>query len=377
MKLISVIFGTRPEAIKLAPIIHLLKKSSNFKCEVCITGQHKQMLDQVLDLFEIIPDFDIKIMKSNQSLSDLTSGLILEIDKYLKIRKPDFIILQGDTTTVLSASLAAFYNNVPVGHVEAGLRTNSLRSPFPEELNRTLASKIATLHFAPTDLNRDNLIKENIDKSKIFVVGNTVIDTLSYTLKKLDSNRPIIPGLPPKLQIQDNLNRNIILITGHRREKFGTKMNRFCQALVHLAKSNSDLSFVYPVHLNPNVQEPVNEIIGEEKLSNFFLIDPLEYFPFVALMKMSQIIITDSGGIQEEACTLGIPVLLTRDDTERPEAVMTGSIKIVGSDVDRLISEFTRLINDKEYYLSMKHGGNPYGDGNSSERIVGILSKIL
>jgi UDP-N-acetylglucosamine 2-epimerase (non-hydrolysing) len=377
MKTISIIFGTRPEAIKLAPLIFALKKSDLFKCEVCITGQHKQLLDQVLKLFEIEPDYDLNIMKHDQTLSGLTSRLLIKIDSYLKKSKPDFVMVQGDTTTVLTASICAFYNKIPVGHIEAGLRTNDIYSPFPEELNRSLTSRIASFHFAPTEESKRNLIKENISKSSIFVVGNTVIDTLLYASKKVDLEKSCIPGLPSWLQYNQTNGKNIILITGHRREKFGEKMKSFCHSLVELASLNPKLNFIYPVHLNPNVQEPVNDIIRKSSLSNIFLIDPVEYFQFITLMRASRLIITDSGGIQEEACGLGIPVLLTRENTERPEAIRLKTVRIVGSDRHRLISEFNKIIKSNPDQSSDLIKDNPYGDGNSSERILKILEEKL
>jgi len=377
MKTISIIFGTRPEAIKLAPLIFALKKSDLFKCEVCITGQHKQLLDQVLKLFEIEPDYDLNIMKHDQTLSGLTSRLLIKIDSYLKKSKPDFVMVQGDTTTVLTASICAFYNKIPVGHIEAGLRTNDIYSPFPEELNRSLTSRIASFHFAPTEESKRNLIKENISKSSIFVVGNTVIDTLLYASKKVDLEKSCIPGLPSWLQYNQTNGKNIILITGHRREKFGEKMKSFCHSLVELASLNPKLNFIYPVHLNPNVQEPVNDIIRKSTLANIFLIDPVEYFQFITLMRASRLIITDSGGIQEEACGLGIPVLLTRENTERPEAIRLKTVRIVGSDRHRLISEFNKIIKSNPDQSSDLIKDNPYGDGNSSERILKILEEKL
>ena len=322
MKL-SLIFGTRPEAIKLAPVILALKANPQFECHVCVTAQHREMLDQVLDVFEIKPDVDLNLMQPNQTLAGLTAKAITAIDAYLTDYKPDMVIVQGDTTTVFCAALCAFYHKIPVGHVEAGLRTGNKYSPFPEEANRVLATHLSTLHFAPTAKSKDNLIKEGIAPDKIFITGNTVIDALYLVLDKIKANPPAIPELPEDL-IKSN--RPLVLITGHRRENFGEGFQNICQAIAHLADNYPQTDFVYPVHLNPNVRKPVFDLLSKHK--NIYLIEPVSYLPFVALMNRATIILTDSGGIQEEAPSLGKPVLVMRETTERPETVDAGTCSL-------------------------------------------------
>lgn len=376
------IFGTRPEAVKLAPVIKKLEENKDlFESIICVTAQHRQMLDQVLDLFEIKPDYDLNIMKPNQSLFELTSNVLLNLQPVLEKEKPDIILVQGDTTTVFVASLAAFYLKIKVGHVEAGLRTFNKYSPFPEEVNRKLTTSIADYHFAPTEISQKNLIDENIDKNSIYVTGNTVIDALFLTLKKLKLDQ-INNELSPKvkeisdlcLKINPKNNKKIVLLTGHRRENFGQGFENICYAIKEIAEKNSDVEIIYPVHLNPNVREPVMRIIS--KNSNIHLIEPLDYEPFVYLMDKSYVIITDSGGVQEEAPSLGKPVLVMRDTTERPEAVLAGTVKLVGTDKDLLIKEANILLNNLDEYKKMSMAHNPYGDGKASQRIIDILKTI-
>lgn len=393
-KTISVIFGTRPEAIKLAPVILALKKERGLRCRVCVTAQHRHMLDQVLEIFGITPDVDLDLMKKNQTLAGFTSRAITAVDAYLAAEKPDMILVQGDTTTVFAASLAAFYHHIPVGHVEAGLRTGNLQSPWPEELNRVLTSRMTHLHFAPTPNNRQNLRQEGISSKDILVTGNTVIDALFLALAKASKNPPAIPGLPPWLQSQiSNLKSQIklVLITGHRRENFGQGFENICQAIAKLARKFPDVQFIYPVHLNPNVRAPVMRILGAARstakastrlavapaASNVHLIEPLDYLSFVMLMNRSTLILTDSGGVQEEAPSLGKPVLVMRDTTERPEAVAAGTVKIVGTQTDRIIKEAELLLTQSSLYKKMSAAHNPYGDGCASQRIVSACSKFL
>jgi UDP-N-acetylglucosamine 2-epimerase (non-hydrolysing) len=384
---ISVIFGTRPEAIKLAPVILLLKKEPDIQCHVCVTGQHRQMLDQVLEVFEIRPDTDLNLMVPNQTLGGLTARTMEALDKYLADEKPDFVLVQGDTTTVLCAALAAFYHKIPVGHVEAGLRTGNLQSPWPEEANRVLATRLATLHFAPTETNRQNLLDENVADAHIHVTGNTVIDALLLALEKVRKRPPHIPGLPDFLQPATNTPR-IVLITGHRRENFGDGFETICRAIAELASRFPDVHFVYPVHLNPNVRDPVLRILGgasskTESLdqpaenSNVHLIEPLSYVQFVALMNRATLILTDSGGVQEEAPSLGTPVLVMRDTTERPEAVTVGTVKLVGASAKAICSETALLLTDSVAYQQMRRAHNPYGDGAAAQRIVAACRCLL
>src|SRR3972149_4252333 len=364
-KKISIIFGTRPEAIKLAPVILELKKYKEFEVNVCVTAQHREMLDQVLELFDIKPEVDLNIMKANQTLSGLTSQAIKLLDKYLSEYNPDVILVQGDTTTVFAASMAAFYHKIKIGHIEAGLRTWNKFSPYPEEINRVLTTKIADLHFAPTNLSKENLLKDGVCEDKIFVTGNTVIDALLIAREKINHKNISIPGLPVNLlKEKDN---KIILITGHRRENFGEGFDNICQAIARLAKEFNDYNFIYPVHLNPNVRKPVFEILSKQE--NIFLIEPLNYLPFIFLMDKAKIILTDSGGVQEEAPSLGKPVLVMRDTTERPEGVDAGTAKLVGPVADSIVRATRRLLHDESEYSKMANAVNPYGDGFSARRI--------
>jgi len=372
MKKISVIFGTRPEAIKLAPVILELKKRRDIVCHVCVTAQHRQMLDQVLDVFDIVPDVDLNLMRPNQSLSGLTSRALEAIDGYLAKSKPDAVIVQGDTTTVFSAALAAFYHKIPVAHVEAGLRTGNLDSPWPEEANRVLTSRLARWHFAPTETNRQNLLREHVPESHIYVTGNTVIDALFIALDKIKAAPPEIPGLPEN-SLDYLGDRQMVLITGHRRENFGVGFENICKAIAELAHKFPEIEFIYPVHLNPNVRKPVESILRTSGAENIRLIEPLSYLPFVALMNRAHIILTDSGGVQEEAPSLGKPVLVMRDTTERPEAVEAGTVKIVGTDVEKIVNEVSRLICCEDAYSQMTRKHNPYGDGTAAQRIVDVL----
>jgi len=378
---ISVIFGTRPEAIKLAPVILALRSDPRFHCRVCITAQHREMLDQVLDLFQIAPDTDLNLMRPNQTLSSLTASAITALDEYLAREKPDLILVQGDTTTVFVASLAAFYHHIPVGHVEAGLRTGNMDAPWPEEANRVLTTDLATLHFVPTELSRENLLREGVSSERIYVTGNTVIDALFLAVKKVNSATVEIPGLNPEI-INPASRQPLVLITGHRRESFGNKLRSICRAVDDLAASFPQLQFVYPVHLNPNVRAAVSDILmddanGATRRANIHLIEPMAYLPFVALMERATLILTDSGGIQEEAPSLGKPVLVTRYTTERPEALSAGTAKLVGADRERIVAEVTRLLTDSSYYGAMSHAHNPYGDGKATERILDAIWKLF
>jgi len=375
MKKISIIFGTRPEAIKLAPVILKLRNHSEIDCNVCVTAQHREMMDQVLDVFEIKPDVDLDIMRPNQSLAQITSKGVEQIDAYLDTTKPDFILVQGDTTTTFVAALAAFYHNIPVGHVEAGLRTGNLKAPWPEEANRILTSRLSSIHFAPTEKNKKNLIAEGVDSKKIFVTGNTVIDALFLAIEKVKDQ----PPANPDLEIFKILDKNpIVLITGHRRENFGKGLESICNAIVELAKRFPDTHFVYPVHMNPRVKSTVQKILGgndfgNEKLHNIHLIDPLPYLAFVALMDRATLILTDSGGVQEEAPSLGKPVLVMRETTERLEAVEAGTAKLVGTSFKKIVNDTSRLLTDESAYQKMSQARNPYGDGKATERILGII----
>jgi len=366
MKKCLFIFGTRPEAIKMAPVIKKFKNSKLIDVKICVTAQHRQMLDQVLNLFEIVPDYDLNIMKENQDLYDITSNVLLSIKDVLKKERPVIVFVQGDTTTAFAASLASFYQKIPVAHIEAGLRTYNIYSPFPEEINRQLISRIATFHFAPTNRARDNLIKEGIDESKIYVTGNTVIDALLEVVKKIKNKNIKIKGY----NITD---RKYILVTGHRRENFGNSFKNICNALKEIALNNPNIDIVYPVHLNPNVQKPVFEILSN--IPNVYLIEPLDYESFVYLMYNSYIILTDSGGIQEEAPSLGKPVLVMRDTTERPEAVEAGTVKLVGTNKEKIVKEVESLLHNKSEYEKMSRARNPYGDGKASLRILEVILK--
>jgi len=370
-KILSV-FGTRPEAIKIAPVISALGKLPNIDSRVCVTAQHRQMLDQVLELFEIKPDYDLNIMKPGQDLTDITANILLALRPILKEFKPDLLLVHGDTTTTLASALAAYYEKITVGHVEAGLRTGNLYAPWPEEMNRSLVGRIAQLHFAPTTSAQDNLLREGIDPQKIFVTGNTVIDALLETVHKIDTNPSLNSQMKERFSFIDPT-KKLIIVTGHRRENFGDGFERICQALKVLA-SRPDVQVVYPVHLNPSVQEPVKRILGDSH--NVHLIEPLDYLPFVYLMSQSYLIITDSGGVQEEAPSLGKPVLVMRDTTERPEAVDAGTVKLVGTDQQKIIDEASILLDSQDAYSAMARAINPYGDGKAASRIQKIISEF-
>ncbi|WP_085721739.1 non-hydrolyzing UDP-N-acetylglucosamine 2-epimerase [Pseudomonas sp. B22(2017)] len=364
------VFGTRPEAIKMAPLALQLAQDARFESRVCVTGQHRQMLDQVLELFGITPDYDLNIMKPGQDLTGVTTGILQGIQPVLAEFKPDVVLVHGDTATTFATSLAAYYQQIPIAHVEAGLRTNNLYSPWPEEGNRRLTGTLAALHFAPTATSRDNLLREGIDPASIFATGNTVIDALLEVVHKLES-----PALRAQFERQfDYLaaNRRMVLVTGHRRENFGGGFERICQALVQTARQFPEVDVVYPVHLNPNVREPVNRLLAD--VGNIYLIEPLDYLPFVYLMSRAYVILTDSGGIQEEAPALGKPVLVMRDTTERPEAVAAGTVKLVGTEVETIVGELARLLTDEGAYREMSVAHNPYGDGKACGRIVGALA---
>ena len=370
MKQISVIFGTRPEAIKLCPVVLALKADPAFDCKVCVTGQHREMLQQVLDVFGVVPDKDLALMRPNQTLGGLTSRAISAIDEYLAEEKPDIVMVQGDTTTVLCGALAAFYHHIPVAHVEAGLRTWNLESPWPEEANRVLTTRLAKWHFCPTENNKANLLKEGVPEANIFVTGNTVIDALLMAKEMVRKNLPVIEGLPSDLMMSEE---RMVLITGHRRENFGEGFENICTAIRNLAEMFPYVNFVYPVHLNPNVREPVNRILGCHCGKNVHLIEPQSYLPFVALMNRAYLIITDSGGVQEEAPSLGKPVLVMRDTTERPEAVSAGTVKLVGTQQKVIENEVASLLTDSNMYAEMAEKVNPYGDGMAVNRILRIL----
>ena len=376
MKVLSV-FGTRPEAIKMAPLVKLLAEDDFFNSKVAVTAQHREMLDQVLDLFEINPDYDLNIMKPGQDLYDVTTKVLIGMREILGEFQPDLVMVHGDTATTFAASLAAFYQKIPVGHVEAGLRTENLYSPWPEEANRVLTSRLAHWHFAPTQRNSHSLIAEGISPGKILITGNTVIDALKWVIKKIEQKNDLKKIIEAKLEDSglnlDILNNRYILVTGHRRENFGIGFEQICTALRSLALKNKDVHFIYPVHLNPNVQNPVNRILGD--LNNIHLINPLGYEPFVFLMKRCYLVLTDSGGIQEEAPSLGKPVLVMRDTTERPEAVEAGTVKLVGTDAEKIKSEVQSLLDIYSKYESMSLAHNPYGDGCSSKRIIDFLKK--
>ncbi len=375
MKKVMLVFGTRPEAIKMAPLVKEFQKyPKDFETIVCVTAQHREMLDQVLNLFDITPDFDLDIMKPGQNLYEVTTNILLGLQKVFEDTKPDFVLVHGDTTTTLATSLAAFYQKIAVGHVEAGLRTHNIYSPWPEEGNRQVTSRLATYHFAPTKESGDNLLKENIDISNMVVTGNTVIDALLSVVSKIKSDKALESELKSIILEKGysvKCDKKLVLVTGHRRENFGQGFLDICTALKELAKKFPDCDIIYPVHLNPNVQKPVIEILSD--VDNVFLIDPLDYEPFVYLMSKSYFILTDSGGIQEEAPSLGKPVLVMRDTTERPEALEAGTVKLVGTDIEKILDESIRLFEDKEAYEKMSKSHNPYGDGLASERIVTYL----
>lgn len=367
MKILSV-FGTRPEAIKMAPIVRLLKQTPGIEARVCVTAQHRQMLDQALRLFEIQPDYDLDLMREGQSLAQLSAGILIHLESVLEEFKPDWMLAVGDTTTVLTASLSAFYRRIHFGHVEAGLRTHNKWHPFPEEINRRLATVAADLHFAPTEWSKQNLLNEGVEPEKIFVTGNPVIDALKFVVNQDEPQE--ITKLAERAGMQGAKAKKLILVTAHRRENFGEPIENICHALRELA-AREDVEIVYPVHLNPNVQEPVNRILnGVEHIT---LLPPLEYLPLAHLMKRASLILTDSGGIQEEAPTFGIPVLVMRETTERPEGVAAGTLKLVGTETTRIVEEAHRLLDDASAYAQMSKAANPYGDGRAAKRIVEAL----
>ena len=368
------IFGTRPEAIKMAPVVEFLKTDSRFVSKVCVTAQHREMLDQVLQLFDIEPDYDLNIMKPGQDLTDITSSILLGLRSVLQEFQPDFVLVHGDTATTLAATLASYYQQVKVGHVEAGLRTNNIYSPWPEEGNRKLTGALANLHFAPTSTSANNLRAENVSDETIIVTGNTVIDALLMVNNKLKSN-PVLAGKIEKNFEFIDPKRKIVLITGHRRESFGGGFERICKAILRLAKAYPEVDFVYPVHLNPNVRDVVHSVLLGQ--NNIYLIQPQDYLPFVYLMNAASIILTDSGGIQEEAPSLGKPVLVMRDTTERPEAVTAGTVKLVGTDERRIFDEVSLLLTNQDEYNRMCFAHNPYGDGKASSRIADAIVNSL
>ncbi len=374
MKKISVIFGTRQEEINLAPVILALQREDGIEVEVCVTAQHREMLDQVTELFGIEPDVDLDLMRAGQSLGELTSKAVAALDDYLGRSRPDLVLVQGDTTTVFCAALAAFYQHIPVGHVEAGLRSGDMEAPWPEEGNRVLASHLARLHFAPTESSRRNLLRENVLNEHIFVTGNPVIDALFRAVEELKLRHL---ELPEGVKEAAGGGRRMVLITGHRRESFGEGFQQICEAILRLAEKYEDVEFVYPVHLNPEVRTPVDAILRPRKLKNVHLCAPLSYLPFVALMERSSVILTDSGGIQEEAPSLGKPVLVMREVTERPEALEAGTVRLVGTESARIVGEVSALLDDAALYREMSRAHNPYGDGKASERIAAACLEFL
>lgn len=376
------VFGTRPEAIKMAPLVKCLQqREDEFEPIVCVTGQHREMLDQVLRIFDIVPHYDLNIMKSGQDLYDVTSRVLLGMRDVLAQVKPHIVLVHGDTTTSTASALAAFYQHIPVGHVEAGLRTHNIYSPWPEEMNRQITGRIATLNFAPTPLSRQNLLNEGVEDKHIFVTGNTVIDALHIVANKIKNNNDLNEQLSANLLSQGYdvarlaCGRRLVLITGHRRENFGSGFLNICNAIKHLSEKYPHVDFVYPMHLNPNVRKPIHEVFGEnlDNLGNLFFIEPLEYLDFVFLMEKSAIVLTDSGGIQEEAPGLGKPVLVMRDTTERPEALDAGTVKLVGTDYNKIVDNVSLLLDDDNEYGIMSRANNPYGDGKASPRIANAL----
>lgn len=376
LKKVLLVFGTRPEAIKMAPLVKAFENEPTIESKVCVTAQHREMLDQVLDMFDIKPDYDLNLMKPGQDLYDITANVLLGMKSVLEDFKPDVILVHGDTTTTSAASLSAFYQQIKVGHVEAGLRTGNIYSPWPEEANRQITGVLANYHFAPTTTSQNNLLKENKDPKNIIVTGNTVIDALFLALGKIEKHEElknkIIDSINTQYKLQDD--KKIILVTGHRRENHGQGFINICEALKTIAINNPDMDIVYPVHLNPNVQKPVKEILSNT--SNVYLIDPLQYESFIYMMNKSYFIITDSGGVQEEAPSLGKPVLVMRDTTERPEAVEAGTVKLVGTNKETIINEAQKLINDENEYNKMSKAHNPYGDGKACERIVEFIKGV-
>ncbi len=366
------VFGTRPEAIKMAPLALNLAADERFSSKVCVTGQHRQMLDQVLDLFELKPDFDLSVMKPGQDLTGVTTAILIGMKDVLSDFKPDVVLVHGDTATTFAATLAAYYQQIPVAHVEAGLRTGNLYSPWPEEANRKLTGALAAHHFAPTENSQNNLLREGVSPESINITGNTVIDALLEVVERLKYDMRLADQAAAPTSFLD-LTRKLILVTGHRRESFGGGFERICQALLETAKQHPDVEIVYPVHLNPHVQEPVNRLLAG--VANIHLIEPLDYLPFVHLMSRAHVILTDSGGIQEEAPSLGKPVLVMRDTTERPEAVTAGTVKLVGTDIEKIVCELNTLLTDETAYQEMAFAHNPYGDGKACQRICDALAK--
>ena len=383
MKKILLIFGTRPEAIKMAPLVKLIQyEHKKYRTYVCVTGQHREMLDQVLEIFDIQPDYDINIMKSGQDLYDITSKVLLGVRDVLHEVHPDLVLVHGDTTTSTTAALASFYQQIPVGHVEAGLRTYNMKSPWPEEMNRQITGRISTYHFAPTKTSKENLIKENINEKNIIVTGNTVIDALFLILERIKNDFTLIENIENQIKFRgyntSRLNeRKLVLITGHRRENFGKGFLNICQALKTLSTDNPDVDFLYPMHLNPNVRKPINDIFNDQVIQNMFFIEPLDYLHFVFLLDKCHFVLTDSGGVQEEAPSLGKPVLVMRDTTERPEALDAGTVELVGTSYNTIVEKATLLLNDSNYYSKMSMAMNPYGDGKASQRIVDFLDKNI
>ena len=373
VKKVLLVFGTRPEAIKMAPLALQLKENTDaFETKVCVTGQHRQMLDQVLELFDLIPDFDLNLMKPGQTLSDITSGVLKGLEQVFAEWTPDVVLVHGDTATTFAASLAAYYHKIAVGHVEAGLRTGDIYSPWPEEANRKLTGSLASYHFAPTESSYNNLIKENIDTKNIVITGNTVIDALLKVKEKVETDQKIITQFENEFNFLDK-SKKLILVTGHRRENFGQGFLNICSALGNIAKQHPEVQIVYPVHLNPNVQKPVNDLLSD--IPNIYLIAPQDYLPFVYLMNRSYLILTDSGGIQEEAPSLGKPVLVMRDTTERPEAVDAGTVKLVGTDTALIEKSVLELLENSDLYQAMAAAHNPYGDGTACQKIIEVLKK--
>ena len=366
------VFGTRPEAIKMAPLVRTLGNDSRFNSKVCVTAQHREMLDQVLELFEIEPEYDLKIMRQGQTLTDITTCILLGLKPILQDFRPDLVLVHGDTATTFAASLAAYYERIKVGHVEAGLRTGNIYSPWPEEANRKLTSSIANHHFAPTSGAKNNLLKEGVLENDITVTGNTVIDALFWVTEKLEQETSLLKNFASLFDYLDH-NKDLILVTGHRRESFGDGFERICEALRQIATIHPEVQILYPVHLNPNVQEPVNRLLNDSH--NIFLIEPQKYLPFCYLMNRASIILTDSGGIQEEAPSLGKPVLVMRETTERPEAIDAGTVKLVGTDVELIVKQVSLLLSNSNEYQNMSRAHNPYGDGLACGRILKFLAK--
>ncbi|CAH6801087.1 UDP-N-acetylglucosamine 2-epimerase [Vibrio chagasii] len=369
-KKVLTVFGTRPEAIKMAPLVHALASDERFESKCCVTAQHREMLDQVLELFEITPDYDLNLMKAGQTLNDVTARIVQELKPVLQEFKPDVVLVHGDTATTFATSLAAYYEQIEIGHVEAGLRTGNIYSPWPEEANRRLTGVLTKYHFAPTETSKENLLRENVNPEEVFVTGNTVIDALLMVRDKIESDCDLHTRLASQFPFLDD-NKKLILVTGHRRESFGRGFERICEALAITAKTHPETQILYPMHLNPNVREPVNRILSG--VNNVHLIEPQQYLPFIYLMTRASIILTDSGGIQEEAPSLGKPVLVMRDTTERPEAVDAGTVILVGTDVDKIVDSLNNLLTNENAYQAMSFAHNPYGDGKACERILNEL----